>query len=210
MGWNLFFWLVISFPANIALLASNFYQVLILSDLEADYINPFDASSRINYFILPEFIGQGVLCAICLFTAHWLMFLLNLPLTCYHAMLLCNSSNPAMKSAIAFWGVDAKQRYPKINKVMSFRFIFSFCFFVSSALFLLCPIFSIASLLFQQHIGTSSSTSVPHLRRSSKPSSTSPFYFSAVPAAASKDFSVSFLRSTSPFHFSVSLSVSLG
>ncbi|KAL5067213.1 hypothetical protein RYX36_018100 [Vicia faba] len=87
MGWNLFFWLVISFPANIALLASNFYQVLILSDLEADYINPFDASSRINYFILPEFIGQGVLCAICLFTAHWLMFLLNLPLTCYHAML---------------------------------------------------------------------------------------------------------------------------
>lgn len=78
---------MICFPTNIALLASNFYQVLILSDLESDYINPFEASSRINYFILPEFIGQGVLCALCLLTGHWLMFLLNVPVTCYHAML---------------------------------------------------------------------------------------------------------------------------
>lgn len=154
MGWNLFFWLVICFPANIALLASTFYQVfslllstsfftpfllslcqcqcdptlkkrsiqvltsffqvifisfnkskfiffffffppfffgcnkvLVLSDLEADYINPFDASSRINYFVLPEFIVQGALCALCLFTGHWFMFLLTLPVTCYHIML---------------------------------------------------------------------------------------------------------------------------
>ncbi|XP_057424240.1 protein cornichon homolog 1 isoform X2 [Lotus japonicus] len=87
MGWNLFFWLVICFPSNIALLASTFYQILILSDLEADYVNPFDASSRINYFVLPEFIGQGVLCALCLFTGHWVMFLLTVPVTCYHVML---------------------------------------------------------------------------------------------------------------------------
>ncbi|KOM34134.1 hypothetical protein LR48_Vigan02g028400 [Vigna angularis] len=87
MGWNLIFWLLICFPANIALLASTFYQVLILSDLESDYVNPFDASSRINYFVLPEFIGQGALCALCLFTGHWFMFLLTVPVTCYHARL---------------------------------------------------------------------------------------------------------------------------
>ncbi|XP_014511262.1 protein cornichon homolog 1 isoform X1 [Vigna radiata var. radiata] len=87
MGWNLVFWLLICFPANIALLASTFYQVLILSDLESDYVNPFDASSRINYFVLPEFIGQGALCALCLFTGHWFMFLLTVPVTCYHARL---------------------------------------------------------------------------------------------------------------------------
>jgi len=62
-------------------------KVLILSDLESDYINPFDASSRINYFVLPEFIGQGALCALCLFTGHWFMFLLTVPVTCYHVRL---------------------------------------------------------------------------------------------------------------------------
>ncbi|KAK4272560.1 hypothetical protein QN277_021099 [Acacia crassicarpa] len=87
MGWTLLFWLLICFPLNIALLAATFYQVLILTDLEADYVNPYDASSRINYFILPEFIGQGLLCALFLFTGHWFMFLLTVPLTCYHAML---------------------------------------------------------------------------------------------------------------------------
>ncbi|KAG4982589.1 hypothetical protein JHK82_027440 [Glycine max] len=87
MGWNLLFWLAICFPSNIALLASTFYQVLILSDLESDYINPFDAASRINYFVLPEFVGQGALCALCLFTGHWFMFLLTVPVTCYHLRL---------------------------------------------------------------------------------------------------------------------------
>ncbi|KAL2320820.1 hypothetical protein Fmac_029789 [Flemingia macrophylla] len=87
MGLELIFWLVICFPFNVAFLASAFYQVLVLSDLEADFVNPYDASSRINYFIVPEFIGQGLLCALCLFTGHWIMFLLTVPVTCYHAML---------------------------------------------------------------------------------------------------------------------------
>ncbi|XP_020212712.1 protein cornichon homolog 1 [Cajanus cajan] len=87
MGLDLIFWLVICFPLNVAFLASAFYQVLILSDLESDFVNPYDASSRINYFILPEFIGQGLFCALCLFTGHWIMFLLTVPVTCYHVML---------------------------------------------------------------------------------------------------------------------------
>jgi len=58
-----------------------------LTDLEADFINPYDASSRINYFIVPEFIGQGLLCAFCLLTGHWIMFLMTVPVTCYHVML---------------------------------------------------------------------------------------------------------------------------
>ncbi|XP_020959414.1 protein cornichon homolog 1 [Arachis ipaensis] len=87
MGWELLFWLLICFLLNIAFFASFFYQVLILSDLEDDYMNPFDASSRVNYFVVPEFIGQGLLCALCLLTGHWIMFLLTLPLACYHANL---------------------------------------------------------------------------------------------------------------------------
>ncbi|KAJ7976833.1 Cornichon [Quillaja saponaria] len=87
MAWNFLLWCGIIFPANIALVASTFYQVLVLTDLEADYVNPYDAASRVNRFIVPEFIGQGVLCAIFLLTGHWFMFLLAVPLTCYHAML---------------------------------------------------------------------------------------------------------------------------
>jgi hypothetical protein len=64
-----------------------FLKVLMLSDLESDYVNPYDASSKINYFVVPEFIGQGLLCALFLFTGHWFMFLLMLPLTCYHVRL---------------------------------------------------------------------------------------------------------------------------
>ncbi|CAI8614043.1 unnamed protein product [Vicia faba] len=84
MPFDLFFWLLICFPLNVALLASAFYQVLMLSDLEADYINPYDASSRINYYVVPEFIAQGLFCALFLFTGHWFMFLLMLPLASYH------------------------------------------------------------------------------------------------------------------------------
>nr|XP_027188887.1 protein cornichon homolog 1 isoform X1 [Cicer arietinum] len=87
MAFDLFFWLFISFPFNVALLASAFYQVLMLSDLEGDYLNPYDASSRINYFVVPEFIGQGLLCALFLFTGHWFMFFFMLPLASYHVML---------------------------------------------------------------------------------------------------------------------------
>ncbi|KAG4396240.1 hypothetical protein GLYMA_19G144000v4 [Glycine max] len=87
MGLDLFFWFVLCLPLNFAFLASTFYQVLMLSDLEADFINPYDAASRINYFIVPEFIGQGLLCAFCLLTGHWIMFLITVPVTCYHVML---------------------------------------------------------------------------------------------------------------------------
>uniref|UniRef100_A0A803P5X0 Uncharacterized protein n=1 Tax=Cannabis sativa TaxID=3483 RepID=A0A803P5X0_CANSA len=65
-------------------------HLVILSDLEADYLNPFESSSRINFLIVPEFIVHGLLCAIFLLTWHWLLFLITLPLACYSAMLFVN------------------------------------------------------------------------------------------------------------------------
>ncbi|KAM6568495.1 hypothetical protein CsatB_016480 [Cannabis sativa] len=89
MSFDLIFW-VLCFFFDLALLSSNFYQLVILSDLEADYLNPFESSSRINFLIVPEFIVHGVLCAIFLLTWHWLLFLITLPLACYSAMLFVN------------------------------------------------------------------------------------------------------------------------
>lgn len=60
MGWNLFFWLVICFPSNIALLASNFYQVLSFHLLLSNFyaIENEDSSSYFHYVcFLVLFLG---------------------------------------------------------------------------------------------------------------------------------------------------------
>ncbi|XVF07304.1 hypothetical protein REPUB_Repub06bG0126700 [Reevesia pubescens] len=89
MAWDLIFW-VLCFFINLTLVASSFYQLLSLSDLEADHLNPFEASTRINSVVLPEFLLQGFLCAFFLLTWHWFMFLFTVPLTVYHLMLYLN------------------------------------------------------------------------------------------------------------------------
>ncbi|KAM5554924.1 protein cornichon [Rosa sericea] len=71
-------WLL-SFFFILTLLCLLGYQLVCLVDLEFDYINPYDSSSRINNTVLPEFIVQGVLCVILLITRHWFMLLLALP-----------------------------------------------------------------------------------------------------------------------------------
>ncbi|KAM3687115.1 hypothetical protein ACB098_10G053500 [Castanea mollissima] len=80
---ELYSWLV-SFFVLIALLVVIVYQLMCLADLEFDYINPYDSSSRINRVILPEFITQGVLCLFYLLTGHWFMSLISVPYLYYN------------------------------------------------------------------------------------------------------------------------------
>ncbi|KAF3338288.1 protein cornichon 1-like protein [Carex littledalei] len=86
MSWELMLWLF-AFVSVISLIGLSLYQLITLSDLEFDYINPFDSSNRINAVVLPEFILQAVLCASFLLTWHWFSFLITLPVTCYHLKL---------------------------------------------------------------------------------------------------------------------------
>ncbi|XP_010534348.1 PREDICTED: protein cornichon homolog 1 [Tarenaya hassleriana] len=86
MAWDLFLW-VLSFFISLALVASVFYQMICLTDLEADYLNPFETATRINRVILPEFVLQGALSCLFLVTWHWVFFLVAVPVTCYHALL---------------------------------------------------------------------------------------------------------------------------
>ncbi|KAL1371289.1 hypothetical protein HN51_001502 [Arachis hypogaea] len=83
---DLFAWLI-SFFILIALLVIVIYQLMCLADLEFDYINPYDSSSRINKVILPEFITQGVLCCFYLITGHWVMSLFCVPYLYYNYRL---------------------------------------------------------------------------------------------------------------------------
>ncbi|KAF3442598.1 hypothetical protein FNV43_RR16514 [Rhamnella rubrinervis] len=86
MSWDLIFWIT-CFAIDLGLLASTFYQLVILTDLESDYMNPYESSSRINSVIVPESIVHGVLCALFLLTWHWFLFLITVPMSCYVAML---------------------------------------------------------------------------------------------------------------------------
>ncbi|MBA0830623.1 hypothetical protein Goarm_015144 [Gossypium armourianum] len=62
-------------------------QLMCLADLEFDYINPYDSSSRINSVVLPEFVVQGILCLFYLLTGHWIMALISAPYLYYNVRL---------------------------------------------------------------------------------------------------------------------------
>ncbi|KAI4370032.1 hypothetical protein MLD38_018419 [Melastoma candidum] len=89
---DLFSWMV-SFFSLVALLVVVIYQLMCLADLEFDYINPYDSSSRINKVVLPEFIGQGVLTCFYIVTGHWIMTLLSLPYLYYNVRLYLNKQH---------------------------------------------------------------------------------------------------------------------
>ncbi|KAJ4706473.1 Cornichon family protein [Melia azedarach] len=86
MAWICLFWFLM-FAMNLALIVSSFYQLLCLVDLESDDLNPFEASYRINFWVVPEFLLQGLFCILLLVTGHWIIFLLAAPLACYHVNL---------------------------------------------------------------------------------------------------------------------------
>ncbi|CAI0379151.1 unnamed protein product [Linum tenue] len=54
---DLYVWLI-SFFLLIALLVIIVFQLMCLADLELDYINPYDSSSRINKAIMPDYTRQ--------------------------------------------------------------------------------------------------------------------------------------------------------
>ncbi|KAL2321626.1 hypothetical protein Fmac_026005 [Flemingia macrophylla] len=80
---DLFAWLI-SFFILIALIVLVIYQLMCLADLEFDYINPYDSTSRINKVVLPEYIIVGGLCLFYLITGHWIMSLLCAPYLYYN------------------------------------------------------------------------------------------------------------------------------
>lgn len=81
-----FVWLT-AFFLLVALIVLVIYQLMCLADLEFDYINPFDSSSRINKVVMPEFVLQALLSVLFLISGHWPMFLLSAPMVYYNYTL---------------------------------------------------------------------------------------------------------------------------
>ncbi|CAI9100092.1 OLC1v1037022C1 [Oldenlandia corymbosa var. corymbosa] len=49
-----------------------------LTDLEADYLNPYETASRINGVVIPEFLLHGTFCVLFLLAGNWIFFLITL------------------------------------------------------------------------------------------------------------------------------------
>ncbi|KAL5660111.1 hypothetical protein ACJX0J_027236, partial [Zea mays] len=97
--------------------------LICLSDLEYDYINPYDSSSRINAVVLIEYSLQGALCASFLLTLHWFPFLVMTPVTYYHVKLYL-----ARKHL-----VDVTEIFRQLSDEKKYRMIklaFYFCLFI--------------------------------------------------------------------------------
>ncbi|KAJ8543549.1 hypothetical protein K7X08_006072 [Anisodus acutangulus] len=117
-AWLLFFFILIS------LLVMVVFQLMCLSDLEFDYINPYDSTSRINGVVLPEFITQGVLCLLYLITAHWVMSLLCVPYMYYNYRLYTRRQHLVDVTEIfnlINW--EKKQRLFKLGYIILLLFI---------------------------------------------------------------------------------------
>lgn len=121
MAWEVLLWLL-SFIFVIALLGFVVYQLICLSDLEFDYINPYDSTSRINRLVIPEFVIQGVLCLLFLFTGCWFMCLITAPLVYYHVQLYVRRKHLVDVTEI-FNLLNAEKKY-RIIKLVYYLILF--------------------------------------------------------------------------------------
>ncbi|KAJ2489877.1 hypothetical protein IWW37_003645 [Coemansia sp. RSA 2050] len=67
------------------------YFVIMLTDLECDYINPIDLANNLNTYVMPEMAAQLVLFVVFLLMGEWATMLLNLPLTAWNVAKVVNN-----------------------------------------------------------------------------------------------------------------------
>ncbi|KAA8517023.1 hypothetical protein F0562_017159 [Nyssa sinensis] len=98
-----------------------FESIMCLWDLEADYMNPYESSSRINAVVVPEFVLHGAFCAVFLVTGHWFMFLVTFPVACYNMMLFMNRQHLIdVTEVFRFLKAEKKHRMIKLGFYLIF------------------------------------------------------------------------------------------
>ncbi|KAI7819863.1 cornichon [Kickxella alabastrina] len=74
-----------------ALLFGAVYFVIMLTDLECDYINPIDLANNLNMYVMPEMVAQLVLFVTFLLLGEWTSMLINLPLVAWNIRKVMSS-----------------------------------------------------------------------------------------------------------------------
>ncbi|ORX72250.1 cornichon [Linderina pennispora] len=67
------------------------YFVIMLTDLECDYINPIDLANNLNTYVMPEMGTQFALFFVFLLIGEWISMLLNLPLVAWNVVKVVNN-----------------------------------------------------------------------------------------------------------------------
>ncbi|KAI4302781.1 hypothetical protein MLD38_038489 [Melastoma candidum] len=116
---NFFCWLL-SFLLLCCVFCILGYQLICLTDLETDNINPYETAARVNQVIVPEFIVHGVLCSSYLFSGHWFLFLLSLPYLYYNYRLYSRNGHTIYVAEIyTDLNKEKKRRQHKFHYLVS-------------------------------------------------------------------------------------------
>ncbi|KAJ1736656.1 hypothetical protein GGI11_005228 [Coemansia sp. RSA 2049] len=67
------------------------YFVIMLTDLECDYINPIDLANNLNTYVMPDLAAHMVLLVVFLLLGEWMSMLLNLPLAAWNVIKVVNN-----------------------------------------------------------------------------------------------------------------------
>ncbi|CCH58772.1 hypothetical protein TBLA_0A09890 [Henningerozyma blattae CBS 6284] len=97
---------------------------ILYADLESDYINPIELCSKVNKLILPEACVQAFLTLLFLFTGHWIVFLVNLPIFAYNIKKI--SSRNYLLDATEIFRTLNKHKRESFLKLAFYAFMFFF------------------------------------------------------------------------------------
>ncbi|KAJ2449009.1 hypothetical protein EV183_005125 [Coemansia sp. RSA 2336] len=67
------------------------YFVIMLTDLECDYINPIDLANTLNTYVMPEMAAHLVMFVVFLLMGEWFTVVVNLPLVAWNINKVVNN-----------------------------------------------------------------------------------------------------------------------
>ncbi|KAJ1759227.1 hypothetical protein LPJ62_003530 [Coemansia sp. RSA 2167] len=73
------------------LLFASVYFVIMLTDLECDYINPIDLANGLNTYVMPEMAAHLLMFVVFLLMGEWFSMIINLPLAVWNINKVVNS-----------------------------------------------------------------------------------------------------------------------
>lgn len=122
MSIDLIIWLA-AFVLQSSLLGIAFYTLIILSDLENDFINPYDLSTKLNRWVVPEYALQIAITLVCCLSLKYFTGVAQLCMLAY---------------LVKFWiarqqyidATDAFKQLPAQKKKRTIILVFHLCLFV--------------------------------------------------------------------------------
>ncbi|PVU95779.1 hypothetical protein BB559_002606 [Furculomyces boomerangus] len=123
---------ILALIISAVLLFGAVYFVIMLTDLECDYINPIDLANSLNTYVMPEFILFSVMLLMFLFVGQWFTFVLNLPLFLWNVSKI--SSNRQFYDATEVFRTLPRHKRENFTKVGFFLlsfFYYLYCMIVT-------------------------------------------------------------------------------